>query len=42
VNVPTIFPNADRIVAIGDVHGDVDALAGCIKVLAPLLLLCVC
>lgn len=31
VNVPTIFPNADRIVAIGDVHGDVDALAGCIK-----------
>jgi len=31
IEVPTFFPPADRIVAIGDVHGDVDALSGCLK-----------
>ena len=30
--VPTYFPDVDRVIAIGDVHGDVDALVGCLKV----------
>jgi len=30
--VDTFFPPADRIVAIGDVHGDVHALRSCLKV----------
>jgi hypothetical protein len=34
VEIPTFFPGADRIIAIGDVHGDVKALAGCLKVSA--------
>jgi len=29
-DVPTFFPAVDRIVAVGDVHGDVDALRGCL------------
>ena len=32
IHVDTFFPPADRIVAIGDVHGDVDALRSCLKV----------
>uniref|UniRef100_A0A7S0HWG8 Calcineurin-like phosphoesterase domain-containing protein n=1 Tax=Hanusia phi TaxID=3032 RepID=A0A7S0HWG8_9CRYP len=32
IQVPTFFPQADRIIAIGDVHGDVDALHECLKV----------
>ena len=32
LEVPTFFPEADRVIAIGDVHGDVDALVGCLKV----------
>ena len=31
-DVQTVFPTADRVVAIGDVHGDFDALSGCLKV----------
>jgi hypothetical protein len=34
VEIPTFFPAADRIIAVGDVHGDVNALAGCLKVSA--------
>lgn len=30
--MPTFFPAAERVIAIGDVHGDVDALVGCLKV----------
>eukprot|EP00284_Hemiselmis_tepida_P002751 CAMPEP_0174951794 /NCGR_PEP_ID=MMETSP1355-20121228/95039_1 /TAXON_ID=464990 /ORGANISM="Hemiselmis tepida, Strain CCMP443" /LENGTH=517 /DNA_ID=CAMNT_0016199471 /DNA_START=211 /DNA_END=1764 /DNA_ORIENTATION=+ len=29
-SVTTFFPAVDRIVAVGDVHGDVDALRGCL------------
>ena len=37
VNIPipkveTFFPQVDRIVAVGDVHGDVEALRGCLKI----------
>jgi len=32
--VPTFFPAAERVIAIGDVHGDVDALVGCLKVVS--------
>jgi len=32
IHVDTFFPPADRIVAIGDGHGDVDALRSCLKV----------
>ena len=32
LEVPTFFPEVDRVIAIGDVHGDVDALVGCLKV----------
>ena len=39
IEVPTLFPTADRIIAIGDVHGDVDALSGCLKVCS---FLCAC
>eukprot|EP00281_Chroomonas_sp_CCMP1168_P035970 CAMPEP_0206242846 /NCGR_PEP_ID=MMETSP0047_2-20121206/17276_1 /ASSEMBLY_ACC=CAM_ASM_000192 /TAXON_ID=195065 /ORGANISM="Chroomonas mesostigmatica_cf, Strain CCMP1168" /LENGTH=531 /DNA_ID=CAMNT_0053667895 /DNA_START=77 /DNA_END=1672 /DNA_ORIENTATION=+ len=31
-NIPTFFPPAERIVAVGDVHGDVEALRGCLKI----------
>ena len=32
IHVDTFFLPADRIVAIGDGHGDVDALRSCLKV----------
>jgi len=32
IHVDTFIPPADRIVAIGDGHGDVDALRSCLKV----------
>jgi len=31
IEVPTFFPAVERVIAIGDVHGDVDALIGCLK-----------
>jgi len=31
LKVATHFPTAERLIAIGDVHGDVKALAGCLK-----------
>lgn len=30
--VATFFPAVNRIVAVGDVHGDVNALKGCMKI----------
>jgi hypothetical protein len=32
IEVQTFFPPADRIIAIGDVHGDVHALKGCLSI----------
>ena len=32
INIKTFFPGAERIIAIGDVHGDLEALRSCLKI----------
>ncbi|KAJ1477384.1 Metallo-dependent phosphatase-like protein, partial [Baffinella frigidus] len=32
IDVPTFFEMPDRVVAVGDVHGDVEAMLGCLRI----------